>query len=416
MRIYTYETINTLLEDTCVPNIFLELYLPHLSGDCVRVYLYAWTNARRGQVFSNEGIADKLGIPVEAVLSAWTELESEAVVRKIFHNEHDKLSFDIEFADLKGSMFAPEAKSARTKRPSDKAAARRLSDAGVKDLFREIEKIIGRPFPAGDYQKVAELLTEFEASAELVARAYGYCMDRGRNPSAAYVREIIREWTGKGIRTAKEADDHIEVVDMRFGIYRKIMRALGLSPQALTEAEKRVFDVWLDDYTMSADEILEVTQKAAGKQNKFDYVKKIIENNRARAGRSGGAASASAAMTGRKKYYAEKRRRNEEGAEQRRAEVIAALPRVPELEAGISRLNMELASLALSSLPGRDAEAARLSAEIDRLIAEKEKVMSSAGFAPDYMDIHYTCDLCRDTGTLDNGTSCRCFETAAVSE
>jgi DnaD/phage-associated family protein len=415
VRIYTYETINTLLEDTCVPNIFLELYLPHLSGDCVRVYLYAWTNARRGQVFTNEGIAEKLGIPVEAALAAWTELESEALVRKIFHNEHDKLSFDIEFADLRGSMFAPEAKSARAKRSSGKTASRRLSDDGVKDLFREIEKITGRPFPAGDYQKVAELLTEFEVSSELVARAYSYCMDRGRNPSAAYVREIIREWTGKGIRTAKEADDHIEVVDMRFGIYRKIMRALGLSPQALTESEKRVFDVWLDDYSMSADEILEVTQKAAGKQNKFDYVKKIIENNRARAGRSGaaGAASPSAAMTGRKKYYKEKQRKNEEGMERRRAEVIAALPRVPEVEADISRLNMELASLALSSSPGKDAEAARLSAKIDRLIAGKEKLLASAGFAPDYMDIRYECELCRDTGILDNGASCRCFEPAA---
>jgi DnaD/phage-associated family protein len=175
---------------------------------------------------------------------------------------------------MSSAGFAPEAKSARTKRPSGntggKATARRLSDDGVKGLFREIEKIMGRPFPSGDYQKVAELLTEFDVGADLVARAYSYCMDRGRNPSAAYVREIIRGWIDKGIRTAQEADDHIEVVDMRFGIYRKIMRALGLSPQSLTEGEKRVFDVWLDDYAMSTDEILEITEKAAGKQNKFD--------------------------------------------------------------------------------------------------------------------------------------------------
>jgi DNA replication protein DnaC len=146
-------------------------------------------------------------------------------------------------------------------------------------------------------------------------------------------------------------------------------------------------------------------------------VKKVIENKRERAEGSGasGTASPGGAMAGRKKYYTEKRRKNEEEAELRRAEVIAALPRVLEIEADISRLNMELASLALSASPGKDAEAARLSAEIDRLISGKESIMSSAGFAPDYMDIHYGCELCRDTGILDNGASCRCFEAVAVS-
>jgi DnaD/phage-associated family protein len=426
MRIHRYETINTLLEDTAITNIFLELYLPHLSGDCVRVYLYAWMRSQQGEISSNETIAKALGMSVEDLLDAWAGLESEALIRKVYHNDDDKLHFDVVFTDLRGSMFsrgighAGVIAGGRVSR-ADKTAASKLDDENIRDLFREIEQIINRPFPSGDYQKIAELLTEYDIEPDLITRAYGYCMGRGRNPSAAYVREIVRDWSSKGIRTAKEADDHIEIVDMRFGIYRRIMRALGLAPQSLTEGEKAVFDTWLDDYSMSLDDIISATEKAAGKNNKFDYVKRVIENEHERVVRSGAAGSAGGASAGggpsaraasRRKYYADARRRNEAAAAERRAEVLAALPRVAALESDISRLNLELATLAISGprTAGGGAEAASLTASLDRIIAEKASVMADGGFPSDYMEIRYDCELCHDTGILDNGASCRCFE------
>jgi DnaD/phage-associated family protein len=423
MRIYRGETVNTLLEDTAVPNIFFELYLTHLSGDCVRVYLYAWAKSERSEISSNEGIAKALGMKIEDVLGAWTQLESEMLIKKVYHNDDDLLHFDVLFTDLRGEMFA-RSSGARAG-DLDVPSARKLSDEKVRDLFREIERIIKRPFPSGDYQKIAELLNEYDIDPDLVTRAYGYCMGRGRNPSAAYIVTIVRDWSSRGIRTAKEADDHIEIVDMRFGIYRKIMMALGLSPQSLTEAEKNVFDVWLDEYSLSLDDILSAAEKAAGKQNKFDYVKRVIENQHDRVVSNGAAGSASGASAGggtsartvnRRKYYADARRRNEESADLRRAEVLAALPRVAVLEADVSRLNMELATMALGGNSNSGAEAARITSELDSVIAEKISVMKQGGFDPDYMEIRYDCELCHDTGILDNGSSCRCFETRASAE
>jgi DNA replication protein DnaD len=402
--------VNTLLEDTSVPNIFLELYLPHLSGDCVRVYLYTWMRSHRDRIFSNETISKNLGMNIEDVLAAWTELESEALIRKIYPNENDKLNFDVTFTDLRGSMFASGVKSAAGKRQARSAGparANRLGDENIQNLFREIEQAIGKPFPSGDYQKVSDLMNEYDIEPGMIARAYRYCASRNYSTAATYVGGIIREWSAKGIRTAQEAEEHIANVDIRFGIYRKIMKALGLSPQSLTEAEKAVFDVWLDDYAMSLDDILSAADKAAGKQNKFDYVKAIIENTQRRA--KGGGTSGTAAP--RSRYYAEKRRKNEAAASKRREEVLAALPRVSEIEADISRLNMELASLAFSrSSDDNTRLSAEIIAKIKVLMAEKETLLASAGFPLDHMDVHYDCELCGDTGVLDNGASCRCFE------
>jgi DnaD/phage-associated family protein len=423
MRIYRGKAINILLEDTAVPNIFFELYLTHLSGDCVRVYLYAWAKSRRGEIFSNEGIAKALDMKIEDVLGAWAQLESEMLIKKVYRSDGDLLNFDVVFTDLRGEMFA--RRTGESAADSGESSARKLSDEKVHDLFREIEQIIKRPFPSGDYQKIAELLSEYDIEPDLITRAYGYCVGRGRNPSAPYIVTIVRDWSSRGIRTAKEADDHIEIVDMRFGIYRKIMKALGLSPQSLTDAEKSVFDVWLDEYSLSLDDILSATEKAAGKQNKFDYVKRVIDNQREReisngaAGSAGGASAGggnSARAASRRKYYAEARRRNEESAEMRRAEVLAALPRVVVLEAEVSRLNMELATLALGGGANSGAEVARITAELDGITAEKISIMKQGEFDPDYMEMRYDCELCNDTGILENGASCRCFEARAVAE
>ncbi|MDR2610927.1 MAG: DnaD domain protein [Clostridiales Family XIII bacterium] len=414
MRIFKYDAVNSLLEDTSVPNIFLELYLPHLSGDCVRVYLSAWLRSQQGQISSNESIAKTLGMNIEDVLAAWTELENEALIHRTYPNENDKLNFDVAFTDLRGSMFASGVKpgtgakeGSPPQSPGRANRSKRLDDENIRNLFRDIEQATGRPFPAGDYEKISGFLNEYDIEPELIAKVYRYCVARGYHTSAAYVGGILREWYAKGIRTARDADEHIEAVDMRFGLYRKIMKALGLSPQALTEAEKTVFDIWLDDYAMSLDDILAAADKAAGKQNKFDYAKAIIENTQRRTNKAG----ATGAGTSRGKYYADKRRKNEADAQARREEVLGALPRVAGIEADISRLNMELASLAFSSGPRADKNLpAEITAKINALIAEKDAVLKSGGFAPDYMDVHYDCELCKDTGILDSGASCRCFE------
>lgn len=43
------------------------------------------------------------------------------------------------------------------------------------------------------------------------------------------------------------------------------------------------------------------------------------------------------------------------------------------------------------------------------LNTEKAFLLTDNGFELDYMDIHYECPLCKDTGMLETGEKCQCF-------
>ena len=43
------------------------------------------------------------------------------------------------------------------------------------------------------------------------------------------------------------------------------------------------------------------------------------------------------------------------------------------------------------------------------LSEEKAYLLTEHNYAMDYMEHPYTCEKCKDTGTLDNGERCSCF-------
>ncbi|MBQ8614442.1 MAG: ATP-binding protein [Ruminiclostridium sp.] len=55
-----------------------------------------------------------------------------------------------------------------------------------------------------------------------------------------------------------------------------------------------------------------------------------------------------------------------------------------------------------------EAAFAELEAENLRLQTQLRQSLVRMGYAPDYLDLHYSCSLCRDTGVYD-GRRCECF-------
>ena len=62
-------------------------------------------------------------------------------------------------------------------------------------------------------------------------------------------------------------------------------------------------------------------------------------------------------------------------------------------------------------LMGPNGEAALLRERemITLLNEERDRLLSENGFSNDIIDTVYTCRLCKDTGMLDNGERCACF-------
>ena len=92
--------------------------------------------------------------------------------------------------------------------------------------------------------------------------------------------------------------------------------------------------------------------------------------------------------------------------DQRREEVYQKVPQIRQIEDEISS---QAVRCARKLLDGDTNAKEELKQHIEDLREQKELLLSAFGFPADYMEMHYACPECQDTGYVD-GRKCRCFK------
>lgn len=105
------------------------------------------------------------------------------------------------------------------------------------------------------------------------------------------------------------------------------------------------------------------------------------------------------------RQYDAKQSHNRREQKCRQEEVYLAVPGIKELEDQLSTLAVRQARRLLE---GDERAVETLRGEYAGIAAEKQRLLTQAGYTADYLDMHYDCSLCRDTGYV-NGKKCRCF-------
>ena len=96
---------------------------------------------------------------------------------------------------------------------------------------------------------------------------------------------------------------------------------------------------------------------------------------------------------------------NHHKLEERRQEIYARLPVVRQLEAEIAERSVACAK---KLLEGDKSVLDRLKEDLKDLREQKALIIRAAGYPDDYLELHYRCPDCRDTGLID-GRKCHCF-------
>ncbi len=86
-------------------------------------------------------------------------------------------------------------------------------------------------------------------------------------------------------------------------------------------------------------------------------------------------------------------------------EVYEKIPRIRQIEESISSVSVAQAEKVYDAEPGA-LEALRQ--ELTALCAERSLLLESAGYPSDYLEMHYACPECQDTGYVGR-KKCRCF-------
>ena len=103
--------------------------------------------------------------------------------------------------------------------------------------------------------------------------------------------------------------------------------------------------------------------------------------------------------------YGRQQIENHHKLEERRQEIYARLPVVRQLEAEIAERSVACAK---KLLEGDKSVLDRLKADLKDLREQKSLIIRAAGYPDDYLELHYRCPDCRDTGLID-GRKCHCF-------
>lgn len=391
------------LLDTAVENLFINEYMAAAPGDYVKVYLLALMNAELGLSVSNESIAKQLSLHPEDVLRAWTYWEGVGVVRKKNISHENVFEYDVEFLLLKDRLYGDHDDSGY--QAADKGLGAHMASPDFKSMFNRIEKAVGRVINGSEMNEIASWVDDYGTEPGVVAFAFEYCAKKNKR-AVNYVGAVVRNWVGEGYRTLEDVEKHMGQIEGRAEDYKRVFQALGFH-RSPTEEERRIMDSWFDGMKLDMDTVLQACSKTSGISSpNINYVNKILENWQED---KGGPEKTGVSAGDKLKYYEALREKHAAEARARKLEVYEKIPEIRDIDEKESSLTSEITRIiATGQINGREA-VEKIKEEIETLNMTRAVLLTDNGFEMDYMDLQYSCPLCRDTGMLETGEKCQCF-------
>ena len=414
MGFYKETTKDYFLLDTPVENMFINEYMASAPGDYVKVYLFSLMYAGLGADLTNADVAKHLHMEPEDVLKAWTYWEKQNVIRKHMKGSESGFDYDVEFVMLKEQLYGGTAAPAVSQ---TQTIGRMMEDPPVRQMFSDIEQITGRVYASSEMQKILSWIEDYQMLPETITYAFSYAKKQ-KKTSLKYVARLVQDWGGRGLRDVASVEEELGRMDRRHTCHRRVFQALGFSRNA-TEEEQRIMDAWFDEMGLSLETVLDACSRTSGITSpNINYVNKVLENWK-KEGRAEGAGGTgrNADRTGSpspreiQQYYEQLRRNEEAEAEARRREVYARIPRIREIEEEINGLNRDLSRVIISDTVDKKKAGAEIRQEMEQLNMEKAFLLTENEYEIDYMETRYACPQCKDTGMLESGEKCQCYET-----
>lgn len=408
--IYRKQAKEAFLFDTKVENLFISEYMVTAPGEFVKVYLTALMLADLQEPVTHEGIARRLGIPEEEVLRAWTYWEGMGIVAKHYPDPEDRLRYGVELIHIRELVYGKIPKRRKGAVEENRKAPLRLEDKAIRDMYATIEKVTGRLLGGKEPAEIMSWITDFGATPEMIVYAYSFCVRTRKKDNPRYVGTVVREWAEKGLLDGEKIEKHLEEVDNRHYIYKRILKALGFLRNA-TEEERRLMDSWLDEMGFTLDKILDACSKTSGIPNpNMNYVNKILRNwHEGTGSKPDGEARKGGTVPSVFRYYDYLREEAERRASERRNWVYREFPRIREIDEELRKHGMEVSRIMVSGAANAPERIRDLKRRADGLGEEKAMILTDNNLDKDYLEVVYTCSECRDTGTNDMGERCSCF-------
>ncbi|MCG8482332.1 MAG: DnaD domain protein [Clostridia bacterium] len=416
------EKLDFYLLDTQIENMFINEYMPFADGNYVKVYLFALMYADKSSALTNDTIAKHLKMEIEDVLKAWSYWEKQGVIKKKYKSKDNPFDYVVEFISLK-QLFVKSVNKGISSQPSVKKSTASvfetaMENENIKKMFDELQGIIGRPFEGNEMFEIIDWIDHYKMDPQLITQAYTYDVNKKNNNSFKYIASIVRNWFDNKVKTIDDLENYFEKTDKRYTMYKRVLKSLGLNFRYPTEEEKRLMDTWFDEYHFDMETILKACKKTASISNpNISYINTILKNwhkkeNSPTKDSSAFKDKSEKVKSTKKIFDAYKiiRKKNENIHDKRRFEIYKKIPRIKLIDEQISQLSISISKSVLMSTQNSKDEVYQLKKKISQLYQEKAFLLTENNYPADYLEMIYECKVCNDTGLLDNGNHCECFD------
>jgi len=263
----SYKSI--LYSDTLLPDIFITEYMPSMSPECVKVYIYCLFLSKYNKKATAEELSKKLELEVDKVKDAFTYLENLGIiVRK------DR---SIQFVDLKEKEINKLYRRKTTSTPEEAA----LSTERNKKRNRIISAINNTFFQGvmapSWYTDIDAWFDKYQFEEDVMYALFQHCYDHN-GLSKQYITKVADNWYNKGIKNSFDLDKYFieyqKLKDIKMKIVKKLKRKTPL-----TQYEEEYIEKWVMDFGYDFDVIELALKKTTAIPNpNFEYINKILTN------------------------------------------------------------------------------------------------------------------------------------------
>lgn len=305
---------------TCIPNIFIDKYMPEANGEFVKVYLYLLRNLENHSAgCSISAIADCFNHTEKDVLRALKYWERMHLL--LLEYGSDKALCGITFLSPADSMQdysagsaatlpqvsgthsssatkdapgAPESVSSGSGRKAASATTAVISkttsrrdysldevknfrqNPNISELFFIIETYLKHPMAATDINTVLYWYDELHFSTELIVYLVEYCISEGHS-SMHYMDKVALRWSEDKITSVEQAKENSAE---RSKIYYGVMKAMGITGRKLIDSEVALIRKWTGEYGYDLALIQEACSRTIVSTNQpsFKYADSILSN------------------------------------------------------------------------------------------------------------------------------------------
>lgn len=267
---------------TCVPDDFIENYMPMANGDYVKIYLYLLHCVKNDKMLSVSTLADLFQCTENDIKRALRYWESKQLLYIEETADHEITALSL--ADEKTSatslakteILESSTEPAPEKHSYTAAETKAFKEQNeIKQLLFVCEQYMGKQLTRTDLETILYFYDKLHFSTDLIEYLVEYSVSKNKR-SLRYMETVALEWHKKGIHTVEEAK--LDSKPYAKECYQ-VLKALGINNHDPLPTEVNYVTRWMTEYGFTIDIILEACNRTIMQihKPKFEYVDGILK-------------------------------------------------------------------------------------------------------------------------------------------